>query len=325
MDEVARLAVLQTLDSEVRATQPAPTGNLKQTVFARLANGREVVVQHTAVGELATEIALLQAINIRTEIPVAVLLGSGETVHPESDEQRSYVIYERVDGFDLHTTFSDLAPPDRLVVAQTLGVYLGALHRMFPFDRYGKVSTIDGELQAQLPATPWRDWFKTYLQAGLARLGTELTRGLPDIHNRLNFDGVPHDPPAALFPWDFRPGNAILDRETGELTAILDWGAPLAADPVLSFAKAEYLIADWYAPNPEAADRVAEAFHRGYAEYRPIPRVPQAYRLAVVVRSAYDSRGEITRPGYPEREGDAATVFHREQFKKALTTVSERH
>jgi aminoglycoside phosphotransferase (APT) family kinase protein len=325
MDEVARLAVSRTLDSRVQATQPAPTGNLKQTVFATLVDGREVVVQHTAVGKLATEITLLQAINIRTKVPVAALLGSGEIVHPETGERRSYVICERVDGFDLHTMFSDLAPPDRRAVAQTLGVYLGALHRMFPFDRYGKVVTVAGELQVQVPAINWQDWFTTYLQAGLANLTPELTRYIPDVHSQINLDGVPRDPPAALFPWDFRPGNALLDRDTGNVTAVLDWGAPLAADPVLSFAKAEYLIADWYAPDAVVATRVAEAFYKGYAEYRPVPQVPQAYRLAAVVRSAYDSQGEITRPGYPEREGDAATAFHREQFHNALATVPERH
>lgn len=41
-------------------------------------------------------------------------------------------------------------------------------------------------------------------------------------------------------------------------------------------------------------------------------------RLAAVVRAAVDSNGIVTRPGYPEREGDAAVTFHRDRLAALL-------
>jgi hypothetical protein len=46
--------------------------------------------------------------------------------------------------------------------------------------------------------------------------------------------------------------------------------------------------------------------------------VPRAYRLAAVVASAVDSRGEVTRPRYPELTGEAAVAFHRDRLRAWL-------
>ena len=37
-----------------------------------------------------------------------------------------------------------------------------------------------------------------------------------------------------------------------------------------------------------------------------------------IVRSAVDSNGEVTRPGYPERTGEAAVAFHRDRLETLL-------
>jgi Ser/Thr protein kinase RdoA (MazF antagonist) len=327
MDEFARSVVADTLDSEVRATEPAPTGNSKRTVFATLADGREVVVQHAPDDGMTTETALWEAVADRTDVPVPDILAAGETTHPDTDERRSYVVCERVGGLDLHTAFTELAPSDRHDVARTLGRYLGELHVAFPFEGYGEVRATDRGLTVSDPTTDWRGWFDDYLQAGLAGLPPALADLAPEVRTAVDLDSLPERPSAHLFPWDFRPGNAMLDERTGEVAALLDWGAPLAADPALSLAKAEYLTADWYAPDaPETADRLREAVREGYAEHRPVPELPRAYRLAAVVRSAYDSNGETTRPGYPERTGEDAVAFHRGQLRRVLAapTVSER-
>jgi Ser/Thr protein kinase RdoA (MazF antagonist) len=331
MDPVVRSVLAETLASDVRATELAPTGNSKRTVFATLADGREVVVQHATGDELATETALWRAVDARTDVPVADILAAGETIHPETGARHSYVVGERVDGVDLHTAFTELAPPDRDAVARTLGRSLGELHAAFPFERYGEVVATGAGLRVReasaATTSDWQAWFADYLQAGLAGLGPELADLVPEVRAAVDLERLPEHPPATLFPWDLRPGNAILDERTGEVAALLDWGAPLAADPALSLAKAEYLVADWYAPDaPDAAtaDRVREAFRDGYAEHRPVPGVSRAYRLAAVVRSAYDSRGEVTRPGYPEREGEAAVAFHRRHLRAVLGSPADR-
>lgn len=97
---------------------------------------------------------------------------------------------------------------------------------------------------------------------------------LRDVVSGLRGDTAPT---ARLFPWDFRPGNALL--ADGDLAAILDWEAPLAAPAALSVAKREYLVAD----------------------------------------SAVDSTGAVTNPGYPELDRNDAVVFHRRALERAAT------
>lgn len=343
MDEVARSVLADALDAEVRATEPAPTGNSKRTVFATLANSRRVVVQYAPGDTLATETALWRAIDARTEIPVAGILVAGETTHPETSERLSYVVCDRVRGLDLHTAFVELTPSDRHAVVRTLGRHLADLHAAFPFDGYGEVSRTDagGGIRVLDPTLDWRSWFDDYLEAGLAALteaDPRLAALAPEVRAAVDLDSLPARPPAHLFPWDFRPGNVVLDGTAGTVAAVLDWGAPLAADPALSLAKATYLTTEWYVPeddrrrpsartsgdaarpDPDTAARLREAFRDGYADRRPVPEVPRAYRLAAVVRSAVDSRETVTRPGYPEREGAAAVAFHRDRLRSLLTS-----
>jgi aminoglycoside phosphotransferase (APT) family kinase protein len=312
MDGLVRSVLIRSVDGEVRTTEPAPTGNSKRTTFATLADGREVVVQDAPGTRLATETTLWRAIAERTAVPVAPILAAGEAT-TEDGELRSYVVCERVEGTDLHVTFTDLAPAERQAVAKRLGAALGELHATFTFEGYGEVVATDAGLQVTDRSADWREWFEGYLTAGLAALAPELADLAADLRAAVDLATLPEHPPAVLFPWDLRPGNAVYDAETGKLAAVLDWGAPLAADPALSLAKAEYLLADWYVP--EEAGRLREAFRGAYATRHEVPGVPHAYRYAAVVQSATDSRGEVTRPGYPERRGADAVAFQREQLR----------
>ena len=124
-------------------------------------------------------------------------------------------------------------------------------------------------------------------------------------------------PSARLFPWDFRPGNALV--ADGAVAAVLDWESPLAAAPALSVAKAEYLVADWYIADP---DPLRTAFATGYEAVRPLPPVEPVHRAAAVCRTAVDSTGTVTNPGYPEFDREAAVAFHRRALKRALVDAA---
>jgi len=115
------------------------------------------------------------------------------------------------------------------------------------FDGRGPVAVDDGALTAQ--SGDWHGWPAEYGRTAVERLPPDFDpiRGAL----RAVFAGQSPDqsPPARLFPWDLRPGNAVV--ADGRVTAVLDWEAPMAAAPALSVAKAEYLVADWYADHPE--------------------------------------------------------------------------
>ncbi|MFC7070663.1 phosphotransferase family protein [Halobaculum lipolyticum] len=166
------------------------------------------------------------------------------------------------------------------------------------------------------PATAdWPAWLARYASAGVDALPAAFDDLRPRIEGAIADarETLPASPPATLYPWDLRPGNALV--ADGTVTAVLDWGQPLSAAPGLAVAKAEHLVCDWYVDDGAP---LRAAFRAGYRDRRPLPPVPAVYRLVAVVRSAVDGAGVVTRPRYPEVDGDDALAFHRERIEAAL-------
>lgn len=333
---------------EIDAVHPARRGNSKRTVFVTFTDAERVVVYLSPdVRALHTETCLAEAIAARTAVPTPSVLAVG-TVDgdgkPAGDGRPAgevgYAVVERASGVDLHERFSSLDGDAQRRVASTFGRVLGELHETFTFEAYGDVSvdTAPGEVRppgagtdpARFVATgpsDWVQWFEAYVEAGVEALPAPLSRFGPRIRASVDRADLADDPPSRLFPWDLRPGNALVDADppnarsdgesvdTASLSAVLDWGSPLAADPGLAVAKAEHLVADWYVDDGEP---LRAAFRTGYERRAVYPTVPPAYRVAAVVRSAVDSRGVVTRPGYPERTGDDAVTFHADRLEAAL-------
>lgn len=304
--------------TDVDATEPAAWGNTKHTALVTLGDGREVVVQYSEDGSLRTEAALLDAVGGRTEVPVPAVLAVVD------QPPGTALVTERVTGAPLHERIEGLGADDRRAVVATLGEYLGALHTTFGFAGHGAVVADEGGLGVPSPADDWRAWLSEYATAGVRALDGPLADLRDPVGTALAdaVEAVPATPPARLFPWDFRPGNVVVDGPA--VAAVLDWGEPLSAAPALSLAKAEYLTADWYA-DPEAAETLREAFLDGYERRRSVPagyRHHRAtYRLVGIVRSAVDSQGVVTRPRYPERDPDAAAAFHRRHLRATLDAL----
>jgi hypothetical protein len=328
MDPIARAAVTDALPgATVSSVETPATGNTKRTAFVTLVDGRDLVVQSRLAGTgLATEAALARAVARRTDVPVPRVLATGTVDGTE------YVLVERVPGEDLHTRFVDLDPETRETVVRSMGRWLAALHDAFAFDGYGPVRTDDEDrLVVADPATDWRAWFRDYAWRALDRVedgfgGEPDGDGVAALVSRIraaveaDVESLPADPPAHLFPWDLRPGNATVAED--RVTALLDWGDPLAAARGLSLAKATYVTVDWYLPDPSATDALRAAFLDGYRERLALPPLSDAerrlYRLAAISASAVDSRGRVTRPRFPELEDGAAVAFHRRQLAAAL-------
>lgn len=288
-------------------------GNRKETAIVTLAGGERLVVQRTGdPAALRTETRLAREIAARTTVPVPTVLECGRI---DGDDNRgdggAYRVVEAAEGTNLHERFTALSPARRRRIAGRFGRALGQIHGAFVFERFGPVVAADwvaggdrGGLRADGPDS-WARWFDAYVREcvdALPEQFADLTRAIEAA-----VEGDPEaDPTPRLFPWDLRPGNAMVDD--GTLTAFLDWGDPLAAGAGLSVAKAEHLLADWYV---EDGSGLKTAFRDGYTDVRPLPDVSRAERITAVVDSAVDSTGAVTRPGYPERTGAEAVAFHR--------------
>lgn len=167
---------------------------------------------------------------------------------------------------------------------------------------WGPQATTDGDA-----------WLSTYGRAHVARLPAAFDDLRPRLRDALA-DGSAGEP--RLFPWDLRPGNALV--ADGEVTAVVDWEAPLATDPAIAVATTEYLTADWYLPDEPTAD-LRGAFREGYRSVRPLPTVEPVHRVIAVASSAVDSAGVVTNPGFPPVDRGEAVAFHRRSLERALT------
>jgi aminoglycoside phosphotransferase (APT) family kinase protein len=286
-------------DRRVESVERPARGNAKETAVVRFAASDSVVV-HTGLDprDSRTEAALLAAIAERTEVPVPTLVAAGEC------DGEGYLVTDFVAGAELHERFVDLPADRRRSLARAFGTTLASLHEAFPFESAGPLSVDpSGSLVAAGQSSV--EQFEAYAESALAALPAAFSDLRPAIEASLTAPETARQP--RLFPWDLRPGNALLDPGDG-LAAVLDWGEPLAADPALALAKTEHLVTRWYGVD---ADSLEAAFRAGYESVRPRPEVPVAYRVAAVVEAAVDSAGEVTRPGFPERTGADAVAAHR--------------
>jgi len=342
MDEDVRAVLAREFpDRQVATVRPAARGNRKRTVIVGFAGGAcppapdGVVVQFGPLPALRTETAVARAVRERTPVPVPRVLAAGrigsDAAGRDSEpdaahgRDRGYAVVERAPGADLHEQFVDLAPDARAAVAGAFGRYLAAVHDAFAgaFDAYGPIVAADGgdapdagvgdpgALAATGP-DKWPAWLRDYAREGVRALPPALDDLRGPLRRAIDDADPPSRPPATLYPWDLRPGNALV--ADGRVTAVLDWGEPLAAPSALSVAKTGHLVADWYVDDPA----LRTAFRAGYRDVRPLPDVERIHRLVAVVRSAVDSRGEVTRPRYPELTGEDAVAFHRERLTELL-------
>jgi aminoglycoside phosphotransferase (APT) family kinase protein len=298
LQRVAETA-LETIDAgQPRAVEPLGRGNRKETALVRYDNRSPVVVQLCAEQTwLKTESTLLETIRAETAIPVPAVLAA------DVAEGVAFVVTAYVPGEDLHEAFVGLDSETQQHLSRVFGTHLGSLHDQLRFDEYGSVVVDNGGLTAW--QSDWERWFTDY--------GTNAIETLPGAFDAIRSDlktviadhSPTQSPPSRLFPWDFRPGNALV--ADGEVAAVLDWEAPVAAAPALSAAKAEYLVADWYVEHPEP---LRAAFVDGYERHRPYPDVKPAHRVAAIAASAVDSTGTVTNPGYPELPHEEAVAFH---------------
>lgn len=304
----AAAAALGTLTAPPTDITLITRGNRKKTAVARFSTRGPVVVQlSTEPMWIRTEAALLEAIRQRTFVPVPPVLTTG------IQDGVGYMLTAYVAGTDLHTSFSAVSGATRRTLARWFGRALARLHEAFRFDAYGRLERSGSGFAAT------RDDRETWFEAYSTRAVNRLPSAFDDLTADLR--GLLSSPPATghtprLFPWDFRPGNALIADDA--VTAVLDWEAPLAAPPALSAAKAEYLVADWYVDDPEPLRTV---FREGYGSVRSLSAVAPAYRAAAIAASAVDSDGRVTNPRYPPVDREAAIAFHRDALQSVLATV----
>lgn len=299
-------------DRTVDSISVSNAGNSKRTIAVWFEAHDPVVLQCSSVDSLRTEGQLARAIRKRTTVPVPKVIGMG------SVKDTSYVISELASGENLHSLFAGLDRSVQQKITRSFGRYLAELHGVFTFERFGEVVSTGTDLPSYRATGPRElgTWFRQYALEGIEALPGPFDPLRENLREAVNSCTIPKSPTPVLYPWDLRPGNALI--EDGSLSAVLDWGDPLAGPAGLAAAKVCYLTTDWYVAD---ADPLRTAFRNGYASVREYPPIPPIHRLVAVLRSAVDSSGVVTRPRYPEWTGDQAVAFHTTRLEELLMEV----
>ena len=302
---VAAAAGLAIIDAPPIEVTPIHRGNRKQTAIARFERREPVVVQTaSAQSQLQTEAALLEQIRQRTAVPVPQVLATG------TRGDTAYLLTSYVAGQDLHKQFTTLTSASQRTLAAWFGRALAHLHDAFSFDGYGQLTVSDKTLSAD--TAEWEPWFREFADQALKDLPAAFDPVRNELAGLFNDASIDSSTESRLFPWDFRPGNALIVDES--VTAVVDWEAPLAAPPALAVAKSQYLMSDWYVDDPEP---LRTAFKNGYTDIRTYPTIRPVHRAAAIAASAVDSTGVVTNPHYPPLNKHEAIEFH----LNALETV----
>ena len=210
---------------------------------------------------------VLDAVAERTDISVPEVVGTG---HLRDDP---YFLAERVDGEAIE------ADPERLAleaferVCVEAGRNLGELHGAFPADGWGMLGLERGaeELHFVREFPDWPTYFEAWLTHNAERL--EDTR-FADLVAALNERATtatdelrelgPFDP--VITHGDYRLANLLVDPETGETNAVIDWAIPTAVPAVHDLAVTEAILLDWPVFDEVRQRHLRERFYDGYRE-----------------------------------------------------------
>ena len=251
---------------------------------------REAVLKATTVDLVPPEIArseprLLELVGRETSVPVPDVYGS---VDAHEEYPAPFYLMERIEGENFQGRPGALPAAARDRVVAEAGRNLAALHEVGRLPAVGAVGVRDGDL-AVLDTDEYpryddtRTWLLSNCEDALASLEdggwfpeladrpdrfADLVPALGD-YLREAIPALPDPDPPAYCHWDYRYGNLLVDPDSGETRAVLDWANLRAADPAYNLAKAESHLFD---PTAEDDDRVADLrrqFRTAYENARP--------------------------------------------------------
>lgn len=232
-----------------------------------------------------SEPRLLDLVHRETTIPVP-------TVHGFRDEHDRYpapfYLMEYVEGENYEDRLDELSVDARETVLRQAGQNLAALHELGPLPAAGKVGVENGELCVlDTDDHPRHDDFRDAVLSDCEETLDSLANGgfFPDladepdrfadlvpelreyVRERVPALSAPEEP--TYCHWDYRIGNLLVEPETGDTRAVLDWANLSSAEPVYNLAQTEFYLLSPIPDGPERTSRLRDVFRTAYADGRP--------------------------------------------------------
>lgn len=316
----------------VREATPAARGfsSVYRVVVETVASNRDVFLKAPPDGNawgISAEARILAVLREHTSIPVPAVIGVVDD-HPTVPSP--FVLTASMTGDDVaYEEVGWIPDGDLRTVARQVGAYLGELHQVdaiHSFEHVGydtsrrltggrPAGTVE-ELTVVDGVDSWpaflRDWIDRELERHASSRFAALTPRLESwCRERVATLTGSFSPVLSRNDHGFH--NLLVDPDTGEITAILDWAYTLGVTPAFDFQFGEYLFSGAFlsaAPDvPDRRELVRDAMLAGYRSTAPerydaVSTHRPLYELLAMVRIMNDF--ELLAPRLPE--GIEATV-----------------
>lgn len=220
---------------------------------------------------------LIRLVAERTEIPVPEVLA----LDLEDGELPPYFVMSYVEGEQVASSH-DVSDTALRRVARAAGDHLAQIHEMATWDAYSvlrhedDVADYDGRTPGGLavmdPGHSWRESLEAGAHGQLDRFGdwfADLENALREAAVEVLAD-VPDQPRRSLVNGDCRFGNLLVDADSGETHAVLDWGNQFTGDPAYDRVKTEDYLCGFAPRDDPKRVLVRDAIREGYRERRPL-------------------------------------------------------
>ena len=234
---------------------------------------------------------LLDLLDQCTSIPVPGVVGA---VDDHDDLPAPFFLMERCDGEVREGDAREL-PPDAVErIARDAGRYLGELHGVGDFERFGPLRlardvereetdagsapSIGGGDRAltlgDAARDSWRERFTEQTDYSLENLEDRFADLEPDVRTFVDehLDALDRPFPAVVAHHDYRLGNLLVDSETGETRAVLDWGNMSTMEAQYELVYTEQYLSEWAPHDDPFRDRVRTALREGYEATNELER-----------------------------------------------------
>lgn len=246
---------------------------------------------------------LMEAVGRRTEIPVPAVVGA---VDDHSDLPAPFYLMERCDGAVREGAARDLPAAAIERLARDAGRYLAALHALGEFEEFGTVllgrdarrddrtsgltvpdrDSPAGERVLTTDESATDSW-RERVEETVASTRGEFNDRFADLEADLRavvesrLDALDGEFDAVLGDDDYRLGNLLVDPETGETRAVLDWGNSSTLERQYNLVVTEQHLCGWARHDDPRRERVRAALREGYtaeSDRRKIDFGPDAER-----------------------------------------------
>lgn len=253
------------------------------------AGARTVVLKATTAGFVGPESAraeprMLELVGRETRIPVPAVYGYCDD-HPSLPAP--FYLMEHVAGENYEGQAKELPQVVRERICADAGRNLATLHELGPLPAAGTVGVEDGTLAVLNSGeyTAYDDSREMVLEGSEDTLDAleeggffpgkaddrERFADLVDPLQEYLRETIPElsepDPPT-YHHRDYRYGNLLVDPDTGETRAVLDWAGTTSTEPAYALADTESLLFDPVAEDDGLVGSLRAAFREAYADER---------------------------------------------------------